>query len=93
MAVIEDEERKKELQTRLRTIKGHLEGVEQMLEEEKDCKELLIQLSAIKSSINKVGLSLLESDACECIIDSIEDEEEIDQVVKEALDTVLKFTR
>ncbi|GAB6098167.1 metal-sensitive transcriptional regulator [Halanaerocella petrolearia] len=93
MATSENEKLKKELLTRLKTVKGHIEGVERMVEEDKDCQEVLIQLSAIKSSLNKIGLSLLENDACQCIAESIREEEDLEVAVKETLDTVLKFTK
>ncbi|AGB41395.1 hypothetical protein Halha_1450 [Halobacteroides halobius DSM 5150] len=93
MATSEHEELKQNLLTRLKTVKGHVEGVERMLEEDKSCQEILIQLSAIKSSVNRIGLSLLENDACQCIVESIKEEEDVELAVKEALDTVLKFTK
>lgn len=92
MAQIDDEEVKEELLTRLRTLKGHINGIEEMVEKEKDCTDLLIQLSAIKSSINKIGMYLLENNACQCITDSVEQGEDIEKAVQDALETMFKFT-
>ena len=92
MAQIDDEEVKEELLTRLRTVKGHINGIEEMVEKEKDCTDLLIQLSAIKSSINKIGMYLLENNACQCIADSVEQGEDIETAVQDALETMFKFT-
>ncbi len=92
MAIIEDKEIKNKLLARLRTVKGHIGGIERMIEEDKDCVDLLIQISAIKASINKIGLSLIESNICQCIAGSIQ-EEEVEEVVKDAVETILKFTK
>ncbi len=92
MAQIDNQEVKEELLTRLRTVKGHINGIEGMVKKEKDCTELLIQLSAIKSSINKIGLFLLENNACQCITNSVEQGEDIEIAVQEALETMFEFT-
>ncbi|OCL26512.1 hypothetical protein U472_10980 [Orenia metallireducens] len=92
MAKIENQ-LKKELITRLRTVKGHIGGIERMVEEEKDCADILIQISAIKSSINKIGLSLIESNLCECISDSLDSQDEVKDSVRDALNKILKFTK
>jgi DNA-binding FrmR family transcriptional regulator len=91
MTQIEDEAVKEELLTRLRNVKGHITGIEGMIEKDKDCSELLIQLSAIKSSINKIGLTMAENSACQCILESIQEGKEVEEAVQEALGTILKF--
>ena len=93
MAKLEDQEVKKELITRLRTIKGHIGGIEKMVENDKDCKEILLQISAIKSSVNKLGLYLAENNVCECITESLEKGEEVKKAVKEAMTSIFKFTK
>jgi len=92
MAKIENQ-LKKELITRLRTVKGHIGGIERMIEEGKDCTDILVQISAIKSSINKIGLSLIESNLCDCISDSLDSQGEVKDSVRDALNKVLKFTK
>ncbi|WP_408956113.1 metal-sensitive transcriptional regulator [Natroniella sp. ANB-PHB2] len=92
MAVIKDLDKKKKLLTQLKTIKGHIGGIEKMIEDEKECKDVLIQVLAIKSSINKVGLSLIKDNACRCILDSI-DGEEVEDTINEVISTSLKFSK
>ena len=78
---------------RLRNIKGHVAGIERMVEEEQSCSNILIQLSAIRSSIEKTGIYILENNAMECLLDnkdaSPEEKAKIEQVVKQML-TFLK---
>ncbi|SDC84594.1 MULTISPECIES: metal-sensitive transcriptional regulator [unclassified Candidatus Frackibacter] len=88
-----DEKMRKDLINRLKTLKGHIGGIEKMIQEEKDCIDILIQISAIKSSINKVGLAIIENYAHECVISSIEEGEGVEDAVQEAIETVLKFSK
>ncbi len=80
------EEEKKKIINRLKTIKGHIAGIENMVEEEKACEQILIQIAAIKSSVNKVGLAILEHNAEECLLaktsEGVLDEQEIRKVIK-----------
>ncbi|WP_129599028.1 metal-sensitive transcriptional regulator [Anaerophilus nitritogenes] len=79
------EDSKKDLINRLRTIKGHIAGVEKMIEEDtKSCNDILLQIAAIRASIHKVGLIILEEHAKDCLI------EDKDTITKEELDKVLK---
>ncbi|SKA07657.1 metal-sensitive transcriptional regulator [Selenihalanaerobacter shriftii] len=88
-----EEKLKKDLINRLKTLKGHIGGIEKMIEEDKDCIDILIQISAIKSSIDKVGLAIIEDHAHECVISSIDEGEGIETAVKDAIETVLKFAK
>lgn len=82
-----------EVLSRLRNIKGHVAGIERMVEEEQACSSILIQLSAIRSSIEKTGVYILENNAIECLLDeknpTAEEKEKVQQVVKQML-TFLK---
>ena len=84
---------KTEVLNRLKNVKGHIAGIERMVEEGQNCGNILIQLSAIRSSIEKVGIYILENNAVECLCDDIdqktEDKEKILHVVKQMI-TFLK---
>jgi len=56
--------KEKDVRTRLRKIKGQIEGVEKMLAEKRSCEEILQQLQAIRSAIKEVMILLIESDVC-----------------------------
>lgn len=74
------EEKKKKIINRLRTIQGHISGIEKMISEDRACEDILVQVGAIKSSINRVGMVILEDYAKECIL---LDSEEVDQAALE----------
>lgn len=82
-----------EVLNRLRNVKGHIAGIERMVEEEQACSNILIQLSAVRASIEKTGIFILENNAMECLLNdknaSSEDRAKVEQVVKQML-TFLK---
>ena len=87
------EEAKKDLLNRLKTLKGHIGGIERMIEEDEDCIDVLVQIAAIKSSIDKVGQAIIEDYAHECIVDSMDEDDDIEEAVKETIKTILKFSK
>lgn len=80
---------RKDMVNRLRTIKGHIQGVEKMVEGGKDCQDILVQLTAIKSSVEKVGLMLVENHAKDCLLKEKNSPEEIEEVIK----SIIKFMK
>lgn len=79
-------ETQKNIINRLKTIKGHIAGVEKMVEEGKACDDVLLQIAAIKSSVHKVGLLIMEEHAMECLL--LDDDGE--PVDKEQMEKVIK---
>ena len=64
----------KSVSARLATIKGHIGGIERMIEEDKNCDEVLFQLGAVNGSLNKLIVHILESYMTECLVEAeIED--------------------
>lgn len=88
-----NEEVKKDILNRLKTIKGHIGGIEKMVEDEaKSCEDVLVQIAAIRSSIHKVGLLIIDKYANECLLkdtDGKVDKEDLEKV----LSTIAKFAK
>jgi DNA-binding FrmR family transcriptional regulator len=82
---------KADLINRIRTIKGHLSGVEKMIDEDKPCEDILFQISAVKSSMNKMGNIFLENYAKECILErkDSDDGQAIDDIIK----SIIKYSK
>lgn len=87
------EDSKKKIINRLRTIKGHIAGIERMVEENKSCDEILIQIAAIRSSVNKVGLAILENNAESCILNIDEDGKVDQEDVRRVIQSFVNFTK
>lgn len=89
-----DPEVKTEVLARLKNIRGHIAGIERMLEEDQPCANLLVQIAAVRSSIDKVGFYLLENNAIHCICDDTQlshaDRQKVEQVVKQLLSFMKK---
>lgn len=56
-----DEETKKKLNKRLKTIEGQILGVQNMIDEDKYCNDILIQLLAINKSIKSVSNEIFKN--------------------------------
>ncbi len=82
-----------EVLNRLRNVKGHIAGIERMVEEGSECGNVLIQLAAIRASVEKIGVYILENNAVECLMQGTdaksEDKEKVEKVIKQIL-TFLK---
>lgn len=89
-----DPEVKNEVLARLKNVRGHIAGIERMLDEDQPCANLLVQIAAVRSSIDKVGFFLLENNAVNCICDELQtlshDRQKVEQVVKQLLSFVKK---
>ena len=81
-------EAEKAILTRLKTVKGHIAGIERMVENKEDCADILVQISATRSAIEKIGIYLLENNAKDCLcseIKSVEEKERIQKTVKQII--------
>jgi DNA-binding FrmR family transcriptional regulator len=67
---------KDQLLTRLRRVRGQIEGVERMVEDERYCIDVLTQISAAQAALDKVSLGLLDDHARHCIVEAKEAERE-----------------
>lgn len=84
---------KKKIINRLKTIKGHIAGIEKMIEEDKACEDILLQIAAIKSSVHKVGIVIMEEHAMQCMVSdengNLVDKKQMENVIK----TLLNYTK
>ena len=79
--------------TRLKTVRGHIAGVERMIEEEKECEEILLQLVAIRSAVHKVSVIIAQRYANVCLIEAIDQGEDRQEVLNRAIDTLMKLNQ
>ena len=83
---------RRELDTRLARIEGHVSGIRRMLSAGDDCDSLLIQASAVRSAVNGVLVGLMEAHLESCVVPcarSGKNEEAVGRF-RQALETVLK---
>lgn len=83
---------KKDVLNRLKTIKGHISGIEKMIEDGKSCEEILLQIAAVRSSIEKTGLLLLEEHSVDCLMEGIETKE-AKKEMERIIGIIIKFVK
>ena len=83
----------KKIMTRLKTVRGHIAGVERMIEEEKSCEEILLQLVAVRSAVHKVSVLVAQRYVNCCLIEAIDQGEEHQEVLNKAIETLMKLNQ
>ncbi|MGB0908971.1 MAG: metal-sensitive transcriptional regulator [Nitrospirales bacterium] len=84
------DEHKKTAMNRLKTVRGHIEAVINMVEEERYCPEVMKQVSALQGSLEKVNRILLQNHIETCVMHAVE-EGRSEEIVDELLET-LRYT-
>lgn len=65
------EERKVEVVRRLKSIAGHLKGVEKMVEDDAYCIDLINQIQAIQAALAKVNMQILDDHLHGCLATAV----------------------
>jgi DNA-binding FrmR family transcriptional regulator len=65
-----NEETRKDVTARLRSVAGHLKAVERMVEEDKYCVDVLKQTMAIEKALERVDALVLEQHLETCVADA-----------------------
>lgn len=76
-----DQQARADVIKRLKTIRGHLQGIEKMVEEGKNCDEIMQQITAIKSSVGKVGWLIIRDHAVDCLMEKPMTKEEVNKTI------------
>ena len=84
------EEHKRSALNRLKTIRGHLDGVIRMVEEDRYCPDIMKQVSALQGSLEKVNRVLLQNHVETCVVRAV-DEGRSEEMVDELM-TTLRYT-
>ncbi len=80
-------EHKPHVQQRLKTIEGHIRGVQRMVDEGTYCIDLINQIRAIRQALHKVESMILENHLNTCVTTAIRSEQpdERERVLRELL--------
>lgn len=70
---------------RLKSIAGHVRGIERMVEEDAYCIDVIRQIQAVQAALNKVNSMILENHLNSCLITAVrgEDPEDRERVLRE----------
>jgi DNA-binding FrmR family transcriptional regulator len=79
-----------QIKNRIKRVEGQLRGIVRMMEQGEDCKDVITQLSAAKTALDRsVGL-IVSMNLVECVRDSQETGENTEDLVKEAVNLLVK---
>ncbi|MCW5881844.1 MAG: metal-sensitive transcriptional regulator [Anaerolineae bacterium] len=66
------DDNKREIINRLRSIQGHLKGVERMVEEDQYCMDILAQTRAVERALQKLDGVILRNHLNTCVTTAIQ---------------------
>jgi len=86
-------EHRKDALARLKTIRGHLDGLISMVEAEKYCPDIMKQVAAVQASLERVNRILLQNHLETCVTEAIQQGEPGagEQKIQELVET-FRFT-
>ncbi len=74
--------KKQETLRRIKTVEGHVRGIERMLESDAYCIDVIRQIQAVQSALTKISVSVLDEHMQTCLTDSL-DGQKRDQMLRE----------
>ena len=88
-----DSEKKRMLSNRLKSVEGHIRGIERMIQDDAYCMDILKQIKAVQQALERVSALTLENHLNTCVTTAIrsDDQAEQERVVEEIMD-VFKAT-
>jgi CsoR family transcriptional regulator, copper-sensing transcriptional repressor len=80
---------------RLKTVEGHIRGIERMIEDEIYCIDVIHQIQAVQGALNKISTIILDEHLNSCLITAVRgnDPEERERVLKEISDVFEATTK
>jgi DNA-binding FrmR family transcriptional regulator len=83
-----DEKHKQDIMARLKSVEGHVRGVERMVEENVYCVDIIKQTLAVQRAIDKINALILENHLNTCVTTAIrsDDGKERERVIGEIVE-------
>lgn len=75
---------------RIKRIEGQIRGLLKAMEEGKDCRDVVTQISAARSALDRTAALIVSKNLEACIREERETEESSEDVIKEAVDLLVK---
>jgi DNA-binding FrmR family transcriptional regulator len=57
---------------RLKTVEGHIRGIQRMLEEDKYCIDIIRQIQAVQAALNKISTRILDGHLNSCLLNAVQ---------------------
>jgi DNA-binding FrmR family transcriptional regulator len=90
-----DAKHKTDTLRRLKSIEGHIRGVEKMVSDDAYCIDVIAQIQAVQAALNKVKAQILDDHLHHCVITAVrgEDPNERERVLAEISDVFETATK
>jgi CsoR family transcriptional regulator, copper-sensing transcriptional repressor len=84
-----------DVMTRLKSVEGHIRGIERMVEQDVYCIDIIRQIQAVQAALNKVSGIVLENHLNSCLISAVRgdnpaEQERVLKEISEVFDTANK---
>lgn len=87
-------EGKKKAMTKLKTVRGQIDGIIRMIEDDRYCVDISTQILSALALLKKSNLDVLDGHIRSCVSDAIlEGEAEGDEKIKEVMYIIDKFVK
>jgi DNA-binding FrmR family transcriptional regulator len=95
MERIMDDQAKTDVLRRLKSVAGHLHGVEKMVQGDAYCIDVIGQVQAIQAALNKVTVQILDNHLHSCMITAVrgDDVDEREKMLAEIAAVFEKSTK
>ena len=57
---------------RLKTVEGHIRGIQKMLEKDEYCIDVIRQIQAVQSALNKISARILDGHLNSCLMNAVQ---------------------
>ena len=90
-----EDKHKTDVVRRLKSISGHVKGIERMLADDAYCIDVIKQIQAVQAALNKVSAQLLENHLNSCVVTAIQSDnpQERERVLDEIADVFVTATK
>ena len=80
---------------RLKSIEGHVRGIERMVNEDAYCIDVIRQIQAVQAALNKVSTKILDNHLNSCLITAVrgDDPDDRERVLKEISEVFAASTK
>ena len=90
-----EQTKKAELLRRLKSIAGHIKGIEKMVTDDAYCIDIISQVQAVQAALNKVNVQILDDHLHSCVITAVrgDDSAERERMLQEIASVFEKSTK
>lgn len=80
----------KAVKNRLKRIEGQFRGILKMMDEQQECQDVITQLSAVRKAVDRTIGLLVSMNLAQCVRKQVEEGQDTEELVKEAVDLLVK---